>query len=208
MAESQLHEEPGTGGARERPVADISIRTTVMKKEFVADAGRIALGETVLATDAIDEVTFQNYPRKYSFRRYWFTFSAGSERLAVTFEYPGDTPPPLWPQLIRFLDAYVLPRIASELVSRIATEGTVRVGGLDADRHGITGRARIRHVRLPWSSIREVSRVRQYLFVSGLDSSGHDRTLHTAMAKPNVVALPFIVDLMQRGTSGAPPSGY
>jgi Protein of unknown function (DUF2510)/Bacterial PH domain len=211
MAESRDHEEPGGGRTRERPVADLTIRTTIMKEEFVADAERIALGATVLATDAIDEVAYLSFARKYWIRRYSCRLRAGSERLRISFEagdLPEEYPAPLWSALIRFLDAYVLPRIARELASRVATTETVRVGGFDANRQGITGRAGIRRVTLPWSSIREVSRGREHLFISGLDSSGRARELRTAMAEPNVVALPFVVDLMQRGMSGAPPSGY
>jgi hypothetical protein len=191
-------------------VRDITIRTTIEKEEFSADPGRIALGETVLATDSIDTVTLGNYPRKGFVRRYWCDLSAGSVKLRISFwggDLPGEVPAPLWVALTEFLKAYVLLRIGSELANCVAAGESVRLGRLYANRQGITGLIGLRRATLPWSSIHTVDRAPENVFVSGLDLFGRGRTLRTPTAKPNVVALRFLVELMQRGTSRTPPSG-
>lgn len=199
MASGPGFEGPGGSTPRHQEAADITIRTTVGKKAFIAEPGRIALGETVLRTDAVDEVAFNIWQRRYSIRRYSCRLRAGPKKLSVSFEHPGERPPGLWFSLIRFLDTYVLPRIATELASTVATGAPVTFGNVGADLRGITGRAGIHTVTLPWASISEVSRGREYVFISGLDLSGRPRRLRTAMVKPNVVTLPFVVDVMQRG---------
>jgi Protein of unknown function (DUF2510) len=174
------------------------IRAELDRKVLVVSAEQIGVGDKFLRTDAIDVVAINNIPRKWNIRRAFFRLSAGPERLSFSFEYPGETPPLLWFILIELLDALVLPRIASELGRRVAGGDTVDFGGLAAQRRGITGRAGLRSVTLPWSAIRDVSRARATVFVSGVDSSGRARKLRVRMEKPNVPALPFVVELMRR----------
>jgi hypothetical protein len=113
----------------------------------------------------------------------------------------------LWWALMQFLDAQVLSRIAGEQASRIASDESVVFDRLHADRDALTRRARIRRVTFPWSHIRAVSRGYEHVFISGSDASSHAGKLRVSTWAPNAVALPFLADLMQRGTDGTnPPS--
>jgi hypothetical protein len=109
--------------------------------------------------------------------------------------------------LRRFLDAHVLPRIAGDLASRIVKDESVVFDRLHANRQALTGRGRwsLRRVTLPWSNIRAVTRRYEVVSMYGVDSSGRTRDLLTSSYASNAVALPFVVDLVQRGAGSTPP---
>jgi hypothetical protein len=191
-------------------VRNISARFIVEGREFVADGAQVKFGETVLPTEAIDAVGYGSWNRQYGIRRNSCVLTAGSAKVDFSFEvHPADPTGnmALWWALMQFLDAQVLSRIAGEHASRIARDESFVFDRLHADRHALTRRGRIRRVTFPWSQIRTVSRGHEHVFISGSDASGHAGKLRVSTWAPNAVALPFLVDLMQRGTGGMEPPG-
>jgi hypothetical protein len=197
------------------PPSATTVRASISKgpgapsQDLLADSQRIALGNASLQTARIDEVAFGHYARKYSIRRYWCTLAAGPEPLRITYEdsdRDGEFPSPPWAALVRFLDAFVLPRLGAEMIDRVMGGTSIDVGALELDRVGITGRSGLGRRTLPWTNVRGIQRGGDYLALAGPDTSGHGRTLKAAVQKPNVVAVPFAVVYAQRAGRDTPPS--
>lgn len=187
-----------------QPAQGWHLRATVGKKELVADAERIEFGETAMAVDAIDSVSFWSWARKYGNRRNTCELRAGSDRLEVSFyvyrpeRYPQSRESMLWKELVRYVDACVIPRVTKALVSRVAAGESIPFGRLRASEVGLTGRARLLPVSFPWSGLQIVDRGYEHLFIAGTDIQGRNRKVWLHMQYPNVVAIPLLANLMRR----------
>jgi hypothetical protein len=191
------------------------------KRELVADRSRIAVEDSELATDAIDEVgwSWTTQPSAYKtflIHSYEFSLRAGSEHLYFVYEVGSDWAArgmdPTAAAIFRLLETCVCPRIAREIVSHLDAGGPLTVAGLKLDREGIYVGFRRRSGNLvEWGNVEDLGIEGGKVVLGVRTAKGRELKLRTSTKLPNAVVLPRVLTEMRsrRGfgeQASSPPS--
>jgi hypothetical protein len=184
-----------------------TVRTVLREHELVADRSRIAVGDTELATDAIDEVgwSWTSQPSAYKtflIHSYEFILRADSEQLVFVYEVDLDWAArgidPTAAAIIRLLETCVYPRIAREIVSRLVAGEPLTAAGLRLDRDGIYVGFRRRSGNLVgWRDVEDLGLDGGKVVLGVRTAKGREFKLRTSTKLPNAVVLPRVLAEMR-----------
>lgn len=148
-----------------------AVQWTVGKQPFLADAERIVVGDEQVATADVEVIRLVHVvenPTGATLQRYTARLTAGPSTVKWQWQVPGrDRAFPPWTGVLAILEAHVVPRLVQGLVDRMWRGEEVEVGGLTASTAGLTGRAGMRKVHVPWASITDIRARGPYLEVHG-----------------------------------------
>ena len=177
-----------------------TVRTVLREHELVADRSRIAVGDTELATDAIDEVgwSWTSQPSTYKtflIHSYELILRADSEQLVFVYEVDVDWGArgidPTAAAIMRLLETCVYPRIAREIVSRLDAGEPLTAAGLRLDREGIYVGFRRRSGNLVgWRNVEDMGLDGGKVVFGVRTAKGREFKLRTSTRLPNAVVLP------------------
>lgn len=199
---AHTHPLPGSGPAPNSgpPVVRLpatqppAVEGKVGKKDFRADNERVLVGDDQIPLAAIDTIRLVHVvenPRGATIQRYSARLAGGGASVKMHWQVAGrDQAFPYWTGLIAILDAYVVPRLVQDVVTRMWQGDEVDVAGVTASRAGLAGRSGLRRVQVPWQTVTAVRSHGPYLEIQGAD------TLKVPGGADNRIVLPPLVDVM------------